>query len=121
MTDISTGVQLKPGIGDGTVYNGNMSKDTLVNRSPNPENPEKGQASSPRTQISVEDNEESTTEYPSSWKLAMIMISLCLAVFCLALVSHSNVIYTSARDLAGLTVWYLIGYDDYGHSDPQDC
>ncbi|PIG69201.1 MFS toxin efflux pump [Aspergillus arachidicola] len=85
MTDISTGVQLKPWIRDGTVDNGNMSKDTLVNRSPDPENPEKGQASSPRTQISVEDNEESTTEYPSSWKLTMIMISLCLAVFCLAL------------------------------------
>ncbi|KAB8203107.1 major facilitator superfamily domain-containing protein [Aspergillus parasiticus] len=85
MTDISTGVQLKPWIRDGTVDNGNMSKDTLVNRSPDPENPEKGQASSPRTQISVEDNEESMTEYPSSWKLTMIMISLCLAVFCLAL------------------------------------
>ncbi|KAE8379042.1 major facilitator superfamily domain-containing protein [Aspergillus bertholletiae] len=85
MSNISTDVQLKPWIRDGTVDNGSMPKDTLVNHGPNPENSEKGQASTPRTHTSVEDNEEFTTEYPSSWKLSMIMISLCLAVFCLAL------------------------------------
>jgi hypothetical protein len=30
--------------------------------------------------------EDSEPEYPSSWKLAVIMLGLCFAVFCMALV-----------------------------------
>ena len=33
--------------------------------------------------------EEAEPEYPTSWKLAMITIALCLSVFCMALVSSA--------------------------------
>ena len=32
-----------------------------------------------------ESNEEEDVDYPTSWKLALITIALCLSVFCLAL------------------------------------
>ena len=32
-------------------------------------------------------SKEAEPEYPTSWKLAMITIALCLSVFCMALVS----------------------------------
>jgi hypothetical protein len=34
--------------------------------------------------------EEPEPEYPTSWKLAMITIALCLSVFCMALVSSAR-------------------------------
>lgn len=34
--------------------------------------------------------EETESEYPTSWKLVMITIALCLSVFCMALVSSAR-------------------------------
>ncbi|OGM49400.1 MFS toxin efflux pump [Aspergillus bombycis] len=91
MANITPGVQPKPGIRDGSlsvwqpIDKGSMSKDTLVNDYVQLEDLGKAQPSSHQIQLSGEDGEESSTEYPSAWKLGMIMVSLSLAVFCLAL------------------------------------
>ena len=48
------------------------------------------------TQVAEEEKEDAAPgeepepEYPTSWKLAMITIALCLSVFCMALVSSAR-------------------------------
>jgi hypothetical protein len=40
-------------------------------------------------------DEEDDFEYPTKWRLAAITIALCLSVFCMALVSHIRIRFTT--------------------------
>lgn len=39
----------------------------------------------------VEQAQQDEEDYPSSWKLVLVLVALCLCVFCVALVWHISV------------------------------
>ena len=58
---------------------------SIKSASPAPENENK--PTIPESKEVNDEQEEEHPEYPSSWKLGLIITGLCLSIFCLALVS----------------------------------